>query len=70
MHGRLDAAAAEQMNTQTLIDDIEQIIWRDTVWLQSNATDMQRDITRMQQQIWIMEHIGGYEKIPKITQKV
>ena len=55
MHGRMDAAAAEQINTQAPVDDIEQNIWRETVWLQSTVTDMQRDITRMQQEMGIME---------------
>ena len=43
------------MNTQALVDDIEQNIWRETVWLQSNAIDTQRDITRIQQEMGIME---------------
>lgn len=63
MHGRLDVAAAEQMNTQALVNDIEQNIWRETVWLQSNATDTQRDITRMQQEMRNMEQMHQAELV-------
>ena len=63
MHGRLDEANAEQMKTQALVHDIEQNIWRETVWLQSNATDMQRDITCMQQEMRNMEQMHQAEQV-------
>ena len=63
MHGRLDEADAEQMNTHALVHDIEQNIWRETVWLQGNATDMQRNITRMQQEMRDMEQMHQAELV-------
>ena len=63
MHGRLDEADAEQINTQALVHDIEQNIWRETVWLQGNATDMQRNTTRMQQEMRDMEQMHQAELV-------